>query len=244
MVKQVINSVVFLLLCVFVQQNSYGQTILIKDEVPEDFSIIDGGFGPNRIHYVYSYFRLGKVVSTTVPDTTLAVRWNALSLASGRTYKQQFNKWVGGLLDVDLSVESYALNQLDSSTVLNYVPAVRKARYVFYKVSAGVGFQFNFKPNRGNQLGTYLTLEGYLDYNIAQRFVVKTTYEQGYKVDEKSVYRKLSFVYPFQYGAIVKLGKHSWCVFAKYRVSNAFDNGQLEIPRLIVGLDFLLHKKG
>lgn len=238
--KQLILSI-FFLFSILTFASIYGQTVLIKDKTPKDFSKIDKGFGPNRKNYNYSYLGIGKIISTPLPDSVFSVRWNALKLSFGHAKKYQANKYLGLLFDLDLSFESFALNNIDSSTTLNYNANINKARYVFYKVSTDLGMQFNLKPKRGNQLGTYITLGAYLDYNISRRFVTKAKFENGYKVNQKTVYKKLPYSTPFQYGGVAKFGKHFWDFFAKYRVSNAFDNGQLELPRLIVGFEFLLH---
>ncbi len=237
-----LNSLFFLLFLIGIGGIGYGQTILIKDKVPHDFKAIDGDYGPNRKRYNYSYFGIGKIIPTPFQDSTLAVRWNAIKMASGGTGKRQFNKWVAGVFDFEFSFESYALGAIDSTNTLNYHASIEKARYVFYKVGTDLALQFNLRPNRGNQLGNYITLGGYLDYNISRRFVTKSEFDNGFPLSQKNVYKRLPFAPPFQYGIVAKFGKHYWDIFAKYRLSNAFDNGQVEIPRLIVGLEFLIHE--
>lgn len=239
--RESIKYIIIGLLLVGITEYSLGQTILIKDKVPHDFSTIDNGFGPNRKNYNYSYFGLGKILSTSFQDSALSAKWNALKVTSGTTYKRQFNRWVGGVFDFEFSLESYAFNQIDSTNTIDYHEAVENARYVFYKVGGDFALQFNLRPKRGNQLGKYITLGSYIDYNMARRFVTKAQFENGYKVNQKKVYKKLSFIQPFQYGTVVKYGKHYWDIFAKYRLSNAFNNRQVEIPRLIVGFEFLFH---
>ncbi len=219
----------------------YSQAILIKDKTLEDFKDHDYDFGPNRKKYSYSYYGVGKIVNASLPDSVFSVRWNALKVTSGYSKKRQVNKYLGLLIDLEISAESYALNKLDSTTVINFNSNIDKARYVFYKIGGDLAFQSNLRPKRGNQLGTYITLGMFGDYNIARRFVTKAKFENGFKVKDKVVYKKLPFAHPFQYGAVLKFGKHYFDIFAKYRISNAFNNGQLELPRLIIGLEFLLH---
>lgn len=240
--KAQIKSIALVVFTCFLLLNSgIGQSILIKNDVPEDFSKIDEGFGPNRKNYNYSYFAIGKIIDIPFQDSTLSAKWNALKIASGATYKRQFNKWVGGVLGLEFSLESYTLKKNDSTNTLDYNDAIEKARYLFYKVGTDLGLQFNLRPKRGNQLGSYITLGGYIDYNFSRRFITKSQFENGYTLNQKKVYKKLPFATPFQYGLVAKYGKHYWDIFAKYRVSNAFNNGQVEIPRLIVGFEFLLH---
>ena len=235
--------ILLLLVFVLILKNHFSQTVLIKNKVPNDFSSLDGGIGPNRKNYSYSYLGIGKIVAVPITDSVLSVKWNALKVSSGYTGKYQANKYLGLLFDFDFSFESYALDKIDSSNTINYNPYINKARYVFYKISSDLALQLNLRPKRGNQLGTYITLGGYVDYNISRRFVTKAKFENGYKGDQKNVYKKLSFTPPFQYGVVAKFGKHYWDIFAKYRTSNAFDNGQTEIPRLIIGLEFLIHER-
>lgn len=238
-----IVKILFSVILALIFSKSFCQTVLIKDKVPNDFASIDEGIGPNRKHYSYSYFAVGKIVSVPISDSVLSVKWNALKVSSGYTGKYQANKYLGLLFDFDFSFESYALNKLDSSNTINYNPSINKARYVFYKVSSDLALQFNLRPKRGNQLGTYITLGGYVDYNLGRRFVTKAKLDNGTIINQKNVYKKPSFTTPFQYGTVVKYGKHYWDIFAKYRISNAFDNGQTELPRLIIGLEFLIHER-
>lgn len=237
-----IKYIVIGLLLVGTVKFSFAQTILIKDKIPHEFSTLDNGFGPNRKNYNYSYFGLGKILSVLFQDSTLSAKWNALKVASGTTYKRQFNKWVGGVFDFEFSFESYSLNQIDSTNTIDYHEAIENARYMFYKVGGDLALQFNLRPKRGNQLGNYITLGSYIDYNISRRFVTKAKFENGYEVNQKNVYKKLPFANPFQYGVVAKYGKHYWDFFAKYRLSNAFNNGQIEIPRLIIGFEFIFHE--
>jgi len=226
-----------------IQNSTYCQTVLIKDKVPVDFSTLDEGIGPNRKHYSYSYFGIGKIIDVPISDSVFSAKWNALKISSGFTKKYQANKFLGLLFDFDLSFESYALNRLDSINTINYNPNLTKARYVFYKVSSDLAMQFNLRPKRGNQLGAYITVGGYVDYNVSRRFITKSQFNNGYEVRQKNVYRKPSFTTPFQYGAVAKFGKHYWDIFAKYRVSNAFDSGQTELSRLIIGVEILFHNR-
>lgn len=236
-------NIVFSLVFVLILNSTFGQTVLIKDKVPNDFSTIDEGVGPNRKHYSYSYFGVGKIIAAPITDSVLSVKWSALKVSSGYTGKYQANKYLGLLFDFDISFESYALNKLDSTNVINYNPTISKARYVFYKVSTDLALQFNLRPKRGNQLGTYITLGGYVDYSVARRLVTKAIFDNEYEVNQKNVYKKPSITTPFQYGAVAKYGKHFWAILAKYRVSNVFNNAQTELPRLIVGVEFIFHEK-
>lgn len=242
--KAISLKILFLLSYLFMMNSSVAQTVLIKNKVPNDFSNLDNDKGPNRKKYSYSSFGLGKIINTSIQDSVLSVKWNALRVSFGYTGKYQANNYLGLLLGVDFSMESYALKKIDSSNTISYHSSINKARYVFYKISTDLAVQFNLKPNRGNQLGTYFALGGYVDYSLARRFVTKSTFDNGYDVKQKNVVKKPSFTTPFQYGLLIKYGKHNWAFFARYRMSNAFNNGQIELPRLVVGVELLLHGRG
>jgi len=212
--------------------------------VPANFASLDNGIGPNRKKYSYSYFAIGTFLSSNFNnEQLLETKYSSFHFASGSTQRFRMSRVLGFIFDLDFAYEMFKLKNLDSTNTLNYLPILNKANYNFGKISTDLALQFNFRRKRGNQLGTYLTLGYYVDYSFSKRFVTKFVQENGYTLNGKNTYTKLPFATAFNHGGVIKFGKHFWTIFGKYRISNAFDNGQMELPRLLLGIEILMHDK-
>ena len=240
-----IISFVLLFTIIFSIHKLSAQTVLLKNTVPKNFKYLDDDKGPNRRHYSYSYFSIGGIISSDYyPNPTLQTLGKSYKISSGSTGKIQTNRYLGLLWDFEITYKSFALRTPDSNNTINYTPEISVARYNFIKLNNATGIQLNFKPNRGNQLGTYLSVMGYFDYAFYSRFVSKSkSTTDNFSKAEKNTFKKISYIRLFSYGLTVKFGKHMWDVFAKYRLSNIFKDEHIELPRLTVGIEFLMHQE-
>lgn len=240
---KIISITLFFILAFSVQKLS-AQTVLLKNTVPKNFKYLDDDKGPNRRHYSYSYFSIGGIISSDYyPTPTLQTLGKSYKISSGSTGKIQTNRYVGLLWDFEIAYKSFALRNPDSTNTIEFSPEISIARYNFIKINNATGIQFNFKPNRGNQLGTYLSIMGYFDYSFYSRFISKSKANSDkFSKAEKNSFKKISYIRPFSYGLTVKFGKHMWDVFAKYRLSDIFKDEHIELPRLTIGVEFLIHQ--
>ena len=223
-----------------------GQTILIKQTVPENFEDIDEGHGPNRAHFSYPYFALGMHTDgySHENDTTISpVYGKSMEMRFGTRTRLKLNRFLGFGIDYELGYSAHFINLKDAYALANFSPDVKKVRYQIYTIGAASYFQFNFEPKRGNQLGSYLDIGVFGSYNFGRK------YSQTLKIGkEKSVYKlkKLQDFEKLNYGAIFRFGKRVWAIYAKYRYSNSFKNktttGNYELPRLTFGFEYFFGK--
>ncbi|MDG2226819.1 MAG: hypothetical protein P8L20_03710, partial [Flavobacteriales bacterium] len=147
------HSILFILIisCISIA----GQTVLIKQTVPENFEDIDEGHGPNRAHFSYPYFALGMHTDgySHENDTTISpVFGKSMEMRFGTRTRLKLNRFLGFGLDYELGYSTHFINLKDAYALANFSPDVKKARYQIYAIGGASYFQFNFEPKRGNQL--------------------------------------------------------------------------------------------
>ncbi len=225
------------LLAISISIVSIGQTVLLKQTVPEDFAEIDNNFGPNRGFFYYPYFGVGwhiGGISHLDEDHIDIIHGKSFELKSGTREHFKLNNLLALGLDFDLSLSSHRVKVGDP---VGISPELIKEKYVFYKVGASGYLQINFKPRRGNQLGSYLDLGGFANYNFGRRHVTHWEYTNGDIT--KAIGKKLDNIERLEYGPLVRVGKNTWAIYTKYRVSNIFSSDfYTELPRLTFGLEF------
>lgn len=225
------------------------QTIVLKQTVPDELQDDDDDFGPNRRHFNHPYtgfgFNFGRFDhdGDTIPPMRFG---NSFTVVSGTRYYKNYNPVLARVIDYELSYEQHAYN-LDKDTNVHLPVAntdLKKAKYWMVKIGLGWSYQFNFKPKRGNQLGAYLSIGAYGNFLLFRRF--SSVYEPNVSSYSDNVHinlGKLSYFNRWDYGAVVRFGRSSWSLFAKYRYADFFKNNKpydqfKELPRLTVGFNF------
>ena len=225
------------------------QTIIIKQAVPSNLEDGDDDFGPNRKRFNHSYGGLGFGINGVSMDNeslSPVKGFNSFSLYSGTRYYRNFNKIFASVVDYELSYEQSRLiiDQGDSVQFPVAKADLAKAKYWFVKIGGSLSLQVNFKPKRGNQLGTYLTVGGYGKWLMFKRFGAKyRTSNSNYTNTARLSLGKLKYLNNFDYGPEVKFGKTNFALFAKYRMSDYFKSKESiwnfnELPRLTIGIQF------
>jgi hypothetical protein len=229
--------------------NTIGQTIILKQSVPENLEDGDDGFGPNRQRFNHPYggfgFGIGNV-SLNNEDLAPIKHFSSFSFYSGSRYYRNFNKFFASVIDYEFSYDQSKLRIMDQDS--SQLPVINsdlvKAKYWFIKMGGSLSLQINFRPNRGNQLGNYITLGGYGNWLMIKRFSAKfENSTSSYSESSKLVLAKLQFMENWEYGPMVKYGRSNLAFFGKYRMSNYFKFKESvwdfnELPRLTVGIQF------
>lgn len=226
----------------------YAQTIVLKQSVPEHLEDEDGDFGPNRKRFSHPFTGFGFVVGgyDHENDTLPPVKFgNSFYLASGTRYYKNYNPILARVLDYEISYEQHSLNwnkQPDIAIPLDNND-IKKAKYWMLKIGLNWSYQFNLKPKRGNQLGTYFSIGAYGDYLIFRRFAGyyrsnTSSYAKNYRI----ALGRINYFNKWDYGTVVRFGGTNWSLFAKYRIANYFDTKSLEknikeLPRFVIGLN-------
>ncbi len=226
-----------------------GQTIILKQTVPEELGEEDGDFGPNKKKFNHPYLGFGFEVPgiSHLDELSQEVKpLSSFSLYSGNRSYRKFNKWMAGVFDYEMSFSQSRLSWKEGDTSQFPVTKIdlENSKYWFARIGGGLFLQFNLKPQRGNQLGTYIAIGGYGNFIFMKGLTSK--YESNvssYADRSKLTLRKIKYIENWDYGLSVKFGKTNYAIFAKYRWSNLFKYEQNvwnfpELPRLIVGFHF------
>jgi hypothetical protein len=236
-------SIIWCILCLGINF-THAQVVVLKETVPDDFEELDHNFGPNRKRFSHPFVSYGSFANVidhkglTQENVTFG---KSLDLVSGERYYWNFTKIYSLVFDTNFSMRMFGINRTLSSALPLTTEGMKRPKYWLGSFGMSIGNQLNFKPKRGNQLGTYMYLGAYGNLNFVRRFSAhydkNDAMPQPYKVTLKK-FKEMDF---YDYGATVKFGKTNFTIFARYRLSDIFvqRNYQLiELPRLTFGLEF------
>ena len=208
-----------------------GQTVLLKyDEATEPVY----NKGPNQKKFVQGFVKFGMV---TPPDQDDAKILYGKSVNIGFGLKKKFKVSpiysLGWQLEFDYMVYKF------SKEPANLSPAgteIDVRRFDVYSIRLGWFNRFNFDPNRGNFLGSYLDLgiDGAFAYTMKEVYKYETGYGKAItKVDD------LDYTNPLQSEIFAKLGYSRICFWTKYRFTDLLkkDSGKPELPRISAGIE-------
>jgi hypothetical protein len=225
-------------------QLTSAQVVVLKETVPEDFEELDHNYGPNRKRFSHPFVSYGSFANVydhqNRPQENVSLG-KSLDLVSGERYYWNFSRIYSLVFDTNFSMRMFGINRTAASSLPLGTEGMKRPKYWLGSFGMSLGNQFNFKPKRGNQLGSYLYLGGYANLNFVRRF--SAHYEASdvmphpYKVALKK-FKEINF---YDAGLMVKFGKTNFTIFAKYRLSDIFiqrNYSLVELPRLTFGLEF------
>jgi hypothetical protein len=224
-------------------QLSFAQVIVLKETVPEDFEELDDDFGPNRKRFSHPYASYGSfanVYDHTGNNQDKIYFLKSLDLGSGTRSYLNIGRVYSITFDTHLSMRMFGLRVENDTPLPLSKENLNKAKYWLGSFGFSIGNHFNFKPNRGNQLGTYLHIGGYGNLNFLRRFTgyynESTLIPFDYKINLKN-FKEIELL---DYGLAVRYGKSNFTFFAKYRISDFFKNkiySLNELPRVTFGIE-------
>ena len=220
-----------LLLCSFA---SFGQRVVLRMSPAAD--TLEPSSGPNYKHYVHSFMSFG--TSPLSGDVGGKTKPGLDHFSFGYRTKLRLAEHFAIGYDLAYSSESFNLKQeLTKTSPDNGI--YDSQRLIFHSIRGGLYMRFN-AGRRGNSLGKYLDLGGFGEWVFGHTQFTK------FKLSDNSVVRvrrsKLEYYQPFNYGLSARLGFNQFILFGNYRMSDIFFKpyGFVEMPRLMVGLQFVL----
>ncbi|MBL4623733.1 MAG: hypothetical protein JKY42_01110 [Flavobacteriales bacterium] len=216
---------------------AYTQTVLLEQHVDEDTT--RENYGPNLKHYMYTAIRYG-LVSGSSDVVGLPVKYgNASEITWGIKYKNRLSDLFSWGLGINYSAQYFPLKQ-DSSKIYPNSILHDKERFTFNNLGADLFARINFDNRRGNVIGTYIDLGGYLDWVFLTKYYTKDKNPAGSMSKNTEVTQTgLTTTHNFNYGATAKIGYKSIALVAKYRFSDIFISRYdiPEFPRFIFGIE-------
>ncbi|MBX7093634.1 MAG: hypothetical protein K1X56_02850 [Flavobacteriales bacterium] len=216
------------------------QNVIIKQDVENDFE--EQEYGPNKKYYNATFTSFGLLFGA--PDSTgSAVNWaKSFYYETGARHKHQFSPLFAMGHDFNLNFKSYSIKQNDEKT-FGGISHHKSERLLKVDANFLIYTRFNLKKKRGNQLGRYIDLAGYVEYQLFARHMTKDKIDAqlgGSMV--KSYYRDLPYLNKWNYGATVRLGFRHMLLFCQYRISDMIKPSTQfpyqELPRFCAGICF------
>ena len=235
---------IFKILFIFSISINYGQTILISDFTPVDFSEIDGNYGPNRKYYIYNYVGGGTKSSlvNTFNEDFISLKTGS-ELNFGTRYRIGFGRILAIIYDLQINSSWNKINLKEDPVIPISVINLKKVNYIYHQIGNSISTQFNFNPKRGNRLGSYLDLGVFGSYIYSNKFRYKLELAD---ISDNTVVtiKKMEYFNTFLYGLIVRFGKEKIVFYGKFRLSDLFNNEtnftSPELPRFTFGMEFLI----
>lgn len=210
-----------------------GQTEVIRKTI-HDYSTQTPNWGPNRAHFFQGYLNLGFYTSTFTPNRDFKIG-SSFDLGLGTIYRYRVSNFM------NLGV---GLGYIYQKVVLNNKGMVKawdtqlhsKAKLANNVLSAKPFVRLNLSPKRGDYLGTFIDLGGFVNWN----FYPVTSFSDN-QADQRYVQK---YVFDkeqerIQYGAFLKVGRDWFRLGSNYYLSNWFkSNTTFYMPKYSLSFEF------
>lgn len=224
------------MICILISFSAKTQIIVLEEEVNE----IDPeypSYGANGKTFMFSYVGWSLSIvdkpSNQMPLSTVS--------SGGWQYGFGVKYRMTGLLSAGWGLEynslNYRIKQIAGKTFPDTLMHDKQS-FSLGSLGGNVFLRINFDPKRGNTTGRYIDFCGYYDWNAIRTLRQKD--ETVYGEINRTNLSRLRFINPYSYGAMVRLGRKSLSIYARYRLSDIFKDAYNlpELPRLTVGISF------
>lgn len=213
----------------------YSQTILMEDSNPMAPYEVKT-HGPNLKNYGQWFIGFGAVTPVGAnSDNTIFGK--SLLFDLGYRYRYRVSNFFNTGFDLSYYLQG---NRLNKSGMLKVYDGLVHGRenIVQNEFRFSPFLRFNLTPKRGNFLGTYVDLGGYVAWNFLPVFRAVDT-----KTSNNEMLKYTRQFDPMQkryeYGLTGRIARNKFIVFAHYRLSDLLKNSSLpDLPRLAAGVQF------
>ena len=195
--------------------------------------------GPNRKHFVHPFMSFGMCVDAG--ETGAQVKQPRVDQFSfGIRYKRRIAEHFAWGWDLAYNVNDFSLKQNLIKTTPDTILYDRQ-RMIFNNAQAGLYMRINY-GKRGNTLGKYIDLAGYVDAVFAHTLFTKKHSNDKYNSIERTRRSGLGYFQRLNYGVQVRFGFKKVIIYGQYRLSDMFYKPEnfAELPRIIAGIQFSL----
>ncbi len=213
----------------------FAQTVILQNTNPMQ-PYQEKSQGKNRKHYTHTFLSLGLVtpVGATMDDTYFG---KSLVFDIGVRYRYRISNFLNIGSDFSYYIQG---NRLDNSGMEKVFDGAVHDRENIIQNELRIApfFRFNLTPHRGDYLGTYIDLGGYIGWNFLPVFRATDTEHNG---NEEMTYTR-SFdpnQNRYDYGVTGRIARNKYLLFATYRLSDIMKKSEHpDLPRLSVGVQF------
>lgn len=218
---------------------TFAQDTIFEHDV-KGFEEISKVRGPNRQHFYQTYMGYGFILGESDGIGSEVKQGASGSFDFGMRYKLKVCNHYAIGYQINYNTDAYVIKQNDSKTFADTIQN-DKERFATQNLGIGVYNRFNF-GRRGDYIGNFLDIGAYADWRFSARHFVKKKLSNGNI--ERITVSKLNYLNDGNYGAYAQIGYNRYVLYAKYRLSDMFNNSvqYSELPRLTVGFQIGFHK--
>lgn len=222
----------------FIAFNVTAQNVLLT-EYPNNDTIIPKK-GPNLKKFYFVYIGY-EAFADNFSDNSANIR----NRASGRTsfgfkFKRKItNFWALGY-DINMLSSTFSIKQNSQKTFPSVV-IHKKERLMIGGLGVQIFTRFNF-DRRGNTIGKYLDIGGYINWNYTSQHFTKdftNPADSSNALTIKTTESQLNYFENYEYGVKASLGSNHFAISATYRISDLIKSKYViypELPKLSIGI--------
>ncbi len=226
--------IIFIILALFVIPGIYAQQTVFYKKVTND--IFNQKRGPNLDHYFSGLLGISSVMPNSSDDYMHTEGFNKLNFQCGLRYKRKICHYYAMVFDLYYFSENYYLK----NTGLLNTYAINADREGLRWQGIGLNFSNRINPfkRRGNHLGNYFDVGGYLHYGFSREHLL--IFDNDDRSQTYLWYQRPEYLEKIAYGVSAGIGVNKIRLYGIYRISSALKNvDHLEdLPRLVIGFQY------
>lgn len=213
----------------------YSQDVLLEEEVLIDSS--DLRFGPNGTYFYHSLIKFGFILG----DTKHAIKYGkSSSISVGGRFKRKLNTWADVHLSIQYVNQAFHFNQ-DSLKLFPSLGVHEKEKLAYHQIQAELALRLN-SAKRGNIIKTFLDIGFFGSYatqvnhlTLDKNLVSNAGFTETRNYD-------LSYVEPFSYGPLLRLGYKHFSIYGSYQMNSFFKKSYpiSDLPKFALGIEWAL----
>lgn len=216
------------------------QEVVIHEDLQGDTLVPEHGM--NRKHYrhafIGSHFFLGEAEGPS-GRIKYGASW---AMEYGFRYKRRFSNVFSAGAEWSVRRLAYAPSDWGMAVIAG-ADEIKRERLMLMLTGLGLYQRINYQKRRGDFIGRFIDIGVYANWNFYSRHAYSFINAQDEKVKVKV--SRLSYVEPFEYGALARLGFNNLVFKGTYRFSDHFieSSGLNEFPRFTLGVEVGLHPR-
>lgn len=200
--------------------------------------------GPNAQKFGHFFMGFGLLVDQ--PEGEREIKYlSSNNIDLGYRYKYKMGNVFAAGWELSYARLKFSFDPLEQDNLLGIGQTAEKEFLRLHQLKPGVYLRLNFDPGRGNVMGKFLDIGGYVTYNFGRNYYLE--YEDGVEnaKTRKEIVSGLNQVEPFSYGVTARLGINKLVLFTQYRLADLVNDDDFvtdEPSRILVGIQMGIHK--
>ena len=216
--------------------SSVGQTVLLDVDKASELRISETG--QNLKKFTHMFLRFGLVSGEDKPGARVEYE-GSVNIALGVRKKFKIGSVYSLGFEIETQFTDYKLKQgkILPDTNINNI----SGRMDYYSLGLGFYNRFNFDPDRGNFIGTYLDIGAIYQWDFSVKEISKNELPDG-TISRTSV-KNLGYTKDFSAKIYSRIGFGHFALYGSYRITDLFKTSSQfpDLPRLILGVEFGLY---